>query len=115
MASEAKEDVTQPVPEPGGGFTESDSSNASADEMPYLPAEDHDQGTIEANETQSLVIKCVHEAHSKMRKPYIRISCWTTWRRKREMKTRVKQLAGNKTLFDFWNIERNSKALCIYY
>jgi hypothetical protein len=50
VASVSEEDVTQSGAEFGGGFTESDGSEASDDEMPYWTAEDDEQVTIESEE-----------------------------------------------------------------
>lgn len=87
---------------------EPDLSEDSDDEIPYWPGEDHDSAVIEAEEAHRLVLKWVPEAESAIRKPHIGVSRWTTWRRKKEMETRAKQMAGNKTLLDLWKVDRDA-------
>ena len=78
----------------------------SDEEIPFWPEEDDDNHEqLEEAEMESLVLRWVPEARIRARKPHLGVSRFTKWRRKSEMEKRARAMAGNKTLFDFWNID----------
>ena len=105
-ASPVADDCGKVSEDPG----ETIDSESSDSEIPYWPAEDDDQTLIDTQEAERFLLKWVPEAESKIRKPHIGVSRWTSWRRKREMETRAKQMSGSKNLFDLWNIDREVRA-----
>jgi hypothetical protein len=89
-------------------------SETESDNEIYWPVEDDwDENFFEDGEQKSLLPKWIPNAKPKARKPHIGVSRWTTWRRQSENNKRAESMAGNKTLFDLWNIDRNSQPTSI--
>ena len=92
------------------GSQDSNSSDESDNDIPYWPEEDdEDEHPLEEEEKDLLVLKWVPNAKLRVRKPHLGTSRFATWRRKSEQEKRARSMAGNKTLFEFWNQSRNAE------
>lgn len=91
--------------------SETDEGEAAlSDEDIYWPNEDEIEiVNLADDDLHELVLKWVPDARPKGNAPHIGVSRWTTWRRQSEIEKRAKSMAGNKTLFDFWNVQRASE------
>ena len=103
-----------PVADDSGKLSEDPGETVNSEnldpEIPYWPAADDEQKLIDTQESERFLLNWVPEAESKIRKPHIGVSRWTSWRRKREMETRAKQMNVSNNLFDLWNMDREVRA-----
>ena len=104
-------DVVPPSPacSLSSGSDADESQAVLTDDDSYWPREEEIEIVdLADSDLRSLVLKWVPEARPNGKAPHIGVSRWTTWRHQSEIEKRAKSMAGNKTLFEFWNIQRPS-------